>query len=75
MVFSDTLASVLQAENQVKYNYSSPNSVATELFSVSDAVKKLGKNWNRAEESKTSIKHAGPVKKEWKTWRTGFVLF
>lgn len=39
MVFSDMLGSVLQAENEVRYNYSSPNSVATELFLVSDVVR------------------------------------
>lgn len=43
MVFSDMLGSVLQAENEVRYNYSSPNSVATELFLVSDVVRKLEK--------------------------------
>lgn len=43
MVFSDMLGSVLQAENEVRYNYSSPNGVATELFLVSDVVRKLEK--------------------------------
>lgn len=49
MVFSDMLPRVLQAENEGKYNYSSLNSVATELYPVSDALRKLGKNWNQAE--------------------------
>lgn len=42
MVFSDMLPSVLQAENEGKYNYSSLNSVATEPYPVSDALRKLG---------------------------------
>lgn len=53
IIFFD-IASVLQTENEVRDNYSSLNSVSTELFPVSDVVRKPGKNWNQAEESKTS---------------------
>lgn len=43
MVFSDKLGGVLQAENEMKYNYSLPNNVATELYPVSNTCTKAEK--------------------------------
>lgn len=43
MVFSNMLGNELQAENEVRYNYSSTNNVAAELLPGSYVVRKVEK--------------------------------
>lgn len=57
-------------KNEVRDNYSSPNSAAKELFPVSD-VRNERKKWDQAE-NKTAMQQAEPMNKEWKTLRTVF---